>query len=65
MYFVSKAALSLNSELIWGEATEISHGFYDKVFKTEGTKDLIYVPRDKFEGMADNTEREYAKFWGG
>jgi hypothetical protein len=46
--FLSRIAVANSCDLIWGEATHISHGFYEKLFNLEAVKDLFLVPRANF-----------------
>jgi hypothetical protein len=50
---LSIIARDLDCDLIWGEATQGSCGFYQKVLKLESVKDLIYAPRQKFLDFID------------
>jgi hypothetical protein len=45
---LSRIAIENSCELIWGEATDRSCGYYEKLFELEVVKDLIVVPRDNF-----------------
>jgi hypothetical protein len=46
--FVSRMALAASCEVVWGEATVISHTFYEYLFKVKAVKDLFVIPRENF-----------------
>ncbi len=48
MCFLSRVAATLECGLIWGEATQISHKFYERTFEINPVKDLIIVPQVNF-----------------
>jgi len=53
--FVSRIAVANSCECIWGEATLISHGFYERNFVLEKVQDLFVIPREKFTVFAAKT----------
>jgi hypothetical protein len=48
LYCVSMVATELESNYIWGEATQLSCGYYMNVFKLPKVTDMIYIPRKKY-----------------
>lgn len=46
--FVSRLAIEASCEVVWGEATVISHTFYEYLFKVKAVKDLFVIPRENF-----------------
>ncbi|MFL6388903.1 MAG: GNAT family N-acetyltransferase [Terriglobales bacterium] len=51
--FLSRIAVANSCGFIWGEATHISHGYYEKFFKLESVKDLFLIPRENFAECAN------------
>jgi hypothetical protein len=51
--FLSRIAVANSCDLIWGEATHISCGFYQKLFELEVVKDLFLIPKDNFTKCAN------------
>jgi hypothetical protein len=46
-------AIEASCELVWGEATVISHTFYEYLFKVKAVKDLFVIPRENFALCAE------------
>lgn len=46
--FLSRMAIELSCDHIWGEATQSSWDFYKWLFDLDQVKDLFLIPRDKF-----------------
>jgi len=61
LYFVTQVAKTCGSDLIWGEATQNSCGFYKRAFRLASVRDLIYVPRVKFIEFSDRLDSSWAK----
>jgi hypothetical protein len=61
IFYVATAAVQLQSNAIWGEATQNSCEFYQRAFGLAETADLIYVPRDSFEEFAQRLNGEYTE----
>ncbi len=57
LFFVTEITKECKSKLIWGEATQNSFNFYKKVFKLRSVKDLIYVPKPKFDKFYDRVKK--------
>lgn len=60
LYIVTQIAKARGSDAIWGEATEYSWGFYQKVLKLDSVNDLIYAPRKNFLAFSDKLESDWA-----
>jgi hypothetical protein len=56
LYFLSRAAQQYSCEYIWGEATQISCGFYQKILLLDSVKDLILASKEKYIKFADGLE---------
>lgn len=56
MYFLSRLAQQYSCGYIWGEATQISCGFYRKILLLDSVEDLILAPRNKFTEFADGLD---------
>ena len=60
LYFVSTVARYYECDAIWGEATSLSWSYYEKHFKLQSVKDLIYVPRANFLDLISLIDRRDA-----
>lgn len=56
LVFISRLALQRKCDLIWGEATQNSHVFYERTFGLDNVRDSFSIPRDRFAAfLAKNT----------
>jgi len=53
LYFVTCIAKEINAASIWGEATQNSATFYQKVFSKPGIKDLIFLKKKDYTSFSD------------
>ncbi len=53
IYFLSRVAEKYACDYIWGEATQISSGYYKRYLSLGPTEDLILVPRKRFVEFAE------------
>jgi len=60
LYFVAQVAKKYKCDLIWGEATQNSCGFYQHVLKLDDVQDLIHVPQEKYLAYCDKMESAWA-----
>ena len=60
LYFIAQVAKAYDCDLIWGEATQNSCDFYKKNFRLDSVRDLIYVPREKYEAYCDTFTAKWA-----
>lgn len=51
--FLSRIAKANACDIIWGEATHISHGFYKKFFALKEVKDLFVIPSTNYTACAE------------
>ena len=56
LYFLSRIAKQYSCGYIWGEATQISCGFYKKILLLDSVEDLILAPHNKFIEFADGLD---------
>jgi len=42
--FIAEVADSINADMLWGEATQLSREWYQRAFELEDVKDLLVVP---------------------
>lgn len=53
LYFVTCIAKEIDAASIWGEATQNSAEFYQKVFSKPGIKDLIFLNKKDYTSFRD------------
>ncbi len=58
LYFVSTVAKRYACDAIWGEATAESCSYYERHFRLESVKDLIFVPRERYLQFIDLMDRK-------
>jgi len=58
LYFVCTVAKRYECDVIWGEATQGSCGFYKKALSLASVEDLIYADRSKYLGFIDSMEKD-------
>jgi hypothetical protein len=56
VYFLSRVAQKHSCGYIWGEATQLSCGFYKHILLLDQVEDLILAPREKFIKFADGLD---------
>lgn len=61
LYFVAKVAKHYNCDMLWGEATPNSCGFYKKVLELDEVRDLIVAPEAKYLAYCDRIEKAWAE----
>ena len=59
LYFLSRVAEKYASDHIWGEATQISCGFYKRYLSLGVAEDLILAPRSKFVEFAEGLDQRW------
>jgi hypothetical protein len=62
MYAVCEIAQILNSALIWGEATQSSHGFYQHYFPSLSVVDQFNIGRDERLAFMQGRIKQWSEF---
>jgi hypothetical protein len=60
LYFITQIVKQENCNALWGEATSSSALYYQGVFKLDRVEDLIFVPKEKLIGFAEQRERDWS-----
>jgi hypothetical protein len=59
LFFICSIARRNQCGCVWGEATQNSCAFYQKVFDLDSVRDLLYIPHEKIVRFADNLEQKW------
>lgn len=60
LYFVAHVAKEYGCDMIWGEATQNSCGFYKHVLKLNDVRDLIIAPKEQYLAFCDKMDKAWA-----
>ena len=60
LYFVAQVAKHYKCDMIWGEATQNSCGYYEHVLKLKDVRDLIIAPEEKYLAFCDKMDKAWA-----
>jgi hypothetical protein len=59
MYFLCATAIQQKSDAIWGEATQNSCEYYQKVFKLDSVRDLLYIPFENLVAFVKGQDQKW------
>jgi hypothetical protein len=59
MYLVCATAIENKCEAVWGEATQNSCEFYQKVFKVDSVRDLLYIPKENLAVFLSGQDQKW------
>ena len=59
LYFICQLASQYGSKCVWGEATQLSCGFYEKVLELPPLTDVIHVPRERVIRYIERFDEEW------
>lgn len=62
MYFVATNAVEIKADRVWGEATQLSRHFYEKVLAIKNVTDLILAKKSRVNAFKKATDAEIQKF---
>lgn len=62
LYFVCKIAMQNNCGYLWGEATQLSNTFYEKMFELAPVADLIHAPTAKMISFVKKFDEDWKEF---
>ena len=56
LYYIICVAVEINATAIWGETTQTSAQFYEKVLGRTNVKDFLYITSDEFQQLKTRIE---------
>lgn len=60
LYFISNLAARYGCTAVWGEATQNSCKFYQKLFDLDSVQDLLYIPSERLEAFATSLSKKWS-----
>lgn len=59
LYYIAKVSTEIDVKYIWGEATQNSYTFYNKLFEINSIRDLILVKKRKYITFFNTISEKY------